>query len=920
MKDNMKKIYLFLLAAAGILAVASCAREELIDKTDVGNAPEEVTTFTFGFDATKTALVGGKTTWEAGDKIRVYTSNAGFYRDVVVPEEAAGLASFSAEVNLKDTLYYAVYPIEACTGVSGGKVNIKLPTNPDGRFASANICVAETKGTNFQMKNATAVLKINVNSGNVVEILQINAKNAVVGNMAVGFGADTLNFAASSTSKSVTVAVGGIDGEYFIPVIPGTYAAEFSLTALRGNGGYQTLKSKADNEIKLNTLMDLGVIGNNLSTGLSGEGTESDPYTITNLGEYTAFASSVNLGNTYEGKIISLATDIKDEPAKTPIGFYIAADEQFPFAGTFKGNDHTVKLDIDGANCKTVNYVGMFGLIDEGAVLQNIKVEGTVTTTGNYAAGIVAYVRGVSTNKALVENCESSATVTGADRVSGIAGYATYMDLNNCTNKGTLTGKTNVAGICGYAYQGNITGCKNEGAVNGTADCGRVLILANGSHAMTLLDGTSSVGYNTISTTAIGGISGFTQNVTVKECTNSGAVTGISKVGGVVGTSYWSTTNTCVNTGAVTAENDFVGGITGWAYTNSNNLTDTNSGAVKGRAAVGGIAGMINAGIGNGIVTVKDCKNTGTVTSDYTTAVSGKFYNYSFANLSAAGGIVGLAGEYYNGSGNRYSNIQNCVNDGAVVGKGQGVGGIVGMREVPQNNTQLGRVENCVNNGTVETKLYRAGGIMGICFDRFEASGYEIRNCYNHGTVKGPFVLAGIVSWSTSAYPTAQASTDARTIRVINCMNDGDVLYDQTAYASGSGPYCGGINGYNQKMRIYNCYNKGNVKPQSGDPNDYDSKLVGEINACLGRYSIFNYVYAKSSTMAINGPQAVNTPIGVMGDVLGRVKTDGTLEMPVTIKEVDYENAHDALNAWITKVNTASVTYYPWKVGPVFDI
>ena len=180
-------------------------------------------------------------------------------------------------------------------------------------------------------------------------------------------------------------------------------------------------------------------------------------------------------------------------------------------------------------------------------------------------------------------------------------------------------------------------------------------------------------------------------------------------------------------------------------------------------------------------------------------------------------------------------------------------------------------------------------------------------------------MLGGIISWSSSAYPAGQVA-DNQTIRIINCYNDADVLYNQTAYADGSGPYAGGIAGYNQKMRIYNCYNKGDVKPQSGEPNSYDTKLVGEINSCLGRYSIFNYVYAKSSTMAINGPQAVNSPIGVMGTELGRVKTDGTFEMPVTIKEVDYETPQDALNAWITKVNTESVTYYPWKAGPVFDI
>ncbi len=924
MKDNMKKIYLFLLAAAGILAVASCAREELLDKTGDVNAPGEVTTLTFSFDATKTALVDGKTTWAAGDKIRVFTHDGTFYRDVEVPEEAVGQSSFSAEVNIKDSVYLAVYPIEASKGIAGGKITVNLPKNPDGRFDSANICVAVARGTEFQMHNVTAVLKITVNSGNVVEMLQIIAKNAMVGDYAIGYGKkdgkDTLNFAASGTSKSITVPVGGIDGDYFIPVLPGTYEKGMSVTALRGNGGYQNDTTAKDNVVKINTLYNLGVIGDNLSDGLPGEGTAENPFTISNLGEMNAFATSVTMGKTYKDEIVSLEADITDAAVTAPAGYYQSADDQGYFAGTFKGNNHSIKLNIDGANCKTPNYVALFGLIDQGAVLDGIKVEGTVTTTGNYAAGLVAYVRGVSTNKVLVENCESSVSVTGANQVSGIAGYATYMDLTNCTNKGVLNGKTNVAGICGYAYQGNIIGCKNEGAITGTADCGRALHCANKSHAMTYLDGSSSVGYNTISTTAIGGISGFTQNVTVKECTNSGAITGISKVGGVVGTSYWSTTNTCVNTGAVTAEKDYVGGITGWAYTNSNNLTDTNSGNVKGRAAVGGIVGMSNAGISNGIMTVKDCKNTGTVTSDYTTAITGQFYTYGFGNLSAAGGIVGLVCEYTNGSGNRYTKLQNCVNDGDVVAKGEAAGGIIGMRACPLNNNQYGFVENCVNNGTVETKLYRAAGIVGIAFDRFENSGYEIRNCYNHGTVKGPYVLGGIVSWSSSAYPAGQVA-DAACIRVINCLNDGDVLYDKTAYADGKGPYCGGINGYNQKMRIYNCVNMGNVKPQSGEPNEYDVKYIGEVNACLGRYGKFNYVYAKESDMAINGPNhSGNTPIGVMGDVLGRVKADGSLSMPVTIKEVDYENAHEALNAWITEINTASVTYYKWKLGPEFDI
>ena len=166
----MKKIYLFLLAAAGIFAAASCAVEEMTAPVEE-NGTGEVTTLTFAFDATKTALVNGKTTWTAGDKIRVYNSTGTFSQDIEVPEEGAGKAEFTADVNMADTLFYAAYPASAVKSFADGKITLSLATNPDGRFASANLCVAMTKGTNLQFHNATAVLKINVNSGITLLVL-----------------------------------------------------------------------------------------------------------------------------------------------------------------------------------------------------------------------------------------------------------------------------------------------------------------------------------------------------------------------------------------------------------------------------------------------------------------------------------------------------------------------------------------------------------------------------------------------------------------------------------------------------------------------------------------------------------------------------------------------------------------------------
>lgn len=917
MNGNMKNKYILLAAAASLLAVASCQRSELSEPKQI--ATGETTVLTLGFDAVKTTLVEGKTTWVAGDKVRIYSSTGEFSQDVEISSDNAGKASATVEVSMKDTAYFAVYPVESANGISAGKVSIKIPNNPDGRFASANICVAEVhNGTTLNMHNVTSVMKVNVNSGNVVEILQFSAKNTMNGTATVDYdkdsGAPVLTVTAAS--KSATVAVGGIDGDYYIPVVPGKYVEEFSVTALRGNGGYQTCTSSRENEIVVNTIHDLGSIGNNLSTGLQGEGTEASPYVISNLGEYNAFAASVNLGNPYEGKYVKLNEDISD--IQTPVGYYVAADEQFPFAGVFQGENHKLSLNLDGANCKVANYVAAFGLVDAGAVIKDLVIEGEVSSTGNYIAGAVGYARGTSANRISIDNIKNAAKVEGAITVSGISGYATYTDITNCENSGALKGNINVAGICGYVYISDITNCKNTGTVEGTADGGRVLILANGSHQMTALDGTNNVSYNTISTTAVGGISAWTQNGTVKDCINSGEVKGVSKIGGISGSAYWSTISNCSNTASVSGTADFVGGIAGWFYTSGNCIENTNSGAISGRCAIGGIVGMANGGISNAAIAVTKCVNTGNITSDYETATGVKIYNYTHGNASATGGIVGLACEYVNGSNRGAVRMLECKNNGAILAKGQAAGGICGMRVCTLNGSCNGYIDKCVNNGTVECKLYRAGGIIGVCFDRFTSGSFEIRNSENHGTVKAPFVVAGIVSWISTAYP---ASATGYYENVNNCYNDADIIYDKTAYAENSGPYAGGIVGYNQQSSVYNVFNAGAVKPSEGEPNEYDAKLLGGVISYLGKISRFDFLYTSYTPIAVLGTRG-GDPIGVAGEYVSKVKEDGFLEMDLEIAGTNHDTPVGALNEWVKSVSKSD-SYLLWKKGsngPEFDI
>ena len=912
----MKKIYLILLAAAGILAAASCAREEIVDPSQAQKPASEATTLTVAFDEGKTALVDGKTYWVKGDVVRIYNSTGSFYNDVEIPEEADGQKAFECNVDFKDTTYFAVYPTESAAGVADKKVKVKIPSDPDGLFASANICAAETKGTTLSMRNVTAILKVDVNSGNVIEFLQVASKNNMTGTYSVSFEGEAPALTATSGSRSATLAVGGIDAVYYLPVAPGDYLAEFAMTALRGNGGYQTLKTTQDNEVKVNTIVDLGTIGGTLSTGLEGEGTEANPYIISNLGEWTAFSASVNLGNHYADKFVNLTFDV-DDAVTTPVGYWLASDDQAYFGGTFLGNNHTIKVALDGANCKAQTYVALFGVVDEGATIKDLKVTGTATATGNYTSGVIGYVRGTSANKVTVSNCTNEVTVTSTgDRVGGVIGYANYATVENCVNNGLVTGRNCVAGISGKASNTTFKDCSNTVAIKSTGTDTGVQIGFNGS---ILTHGTSNgagVWDGTIGSNATGGICGFIDHGSLTSCTNSGKVDGYVKLAGIVGGTYWSSVYSCVNTGNITASYGFVynlasaqgygygsmaGGIVGWMHANGTISDCQNSGVITGKGGQGGILGYgsCNNNASSGI-TVKDCKNTGAVTATGVTT-GGSIKNHN----PAVGGVVGSVVAF----GPQLTNILNCTNTGNVSSSAMIAGGIVGRVQAPRSNgSAVNLVDKCVNTGNV-TATYWVGGICGMALAIYNGV-IRVANSYNEGTVTGNRtddageVAGGILGANHVWYSYTCYG------QVHNSYNAGKVVYDAVAHTK---PYCGGIAGRLVSAGdIKNVCNYGTVGPKEGDPVAAAAARLGAVIGSL-ETSNPNYLYYLDGTCAqIVGTSSTKTTFTIGGNY----GADYKMIAPVTINDDPKETVIDALNAWVTG------DYSKWKVGtngPVFN-
>ncbi len=136
--------------------------------------------------------------------------------------------------------------------------------------------------------------------------------------------------------------------------------------------------------------------------------------------------------------------------------------------GSIAGRIHgTIDNCVSYATVYGTNYVGgILGTRDNamgGCAVTNCTFGGTVEASGEQAGGIVGggYSNSTAPNgaKVNVENCSSSGTITGADKVGGIVGADSYVvqlwgnhSLKNNSFTGTVkaTSGTYVGGIIGY--------------------------------------------------------------------------------------------------------------------------------------------------------------------------------------------------------------------------------------------------------------------------------------------------------------------------------------------------------------------------------------------------------------------------------------------------------------------------------------
>lgn len=801
--------------------------------------------------------------------------------------------------------------------------------------------------------------------------------NALSGTCTVDFSGSDPVLTPTAKSTSISAQIDGLDDkDFYFAVIPGTYDAGFTLTAATTSfeNASETKTTKSAKTVKVNELVNLGSIGTDLKP-LPGAGTETDPWQIESLGHMIALASAVAEGNTFEGKYLKVMNDISG--ITMPVGYFPNASNNHPFKGDFDGNNKTLTIDIDGAAQPATIRLGLFGAVADGANLHDMTIKGTVTSTGDalgalagrvdvssgtvtiknitsevvisgpqYLGGLVGWVNLAGEGSTVFENCANKGGIKGTNFLGGILGASNNVpkkdklsftdctnegsidgghylggivgqlqasantntkDLTRCTNKGTINGKYCVGGICGYSYVAVYDNCKNEGVIVSTDQNGHPAAMSSSGTVNVF---TSANGY----TNGTGGITGYAQNCTIKNCNNTGSITAFNKVGGISGSNYWTGTSNCTNSGTIKATNkatltwynlSCAGGIIGWIY-QAYNITDcTNSGNVSGAGGTcGGIVGAMDMGrsTGSGQAKITNCTNEGQVSGN-------------------GMGVGGIAGRIMPNSTRGYT-LSNCKNaaSATVSNASNSTGGIVGVIIATASNTKTTVLDNCVNEALIKG-MYSVGGLVGqSCSWLADYLSFTIRNCENKGDLlvnrgdgdNGEYA-GGIIGHVIKSDTKGSASASAN---IYNCLNSGKIEYSQTTHKT---LYIGGIVGKMPSGTIENVVNHGYVGPKDDAAlADGAKNYLGTVIGSLENTATLKegYYLATTKTGAVGA--AKNQPAA--DDNVVDYNADGELSMPIKIGESNYSLVDEALNAWVTLNKTTELPYFSWtwSTGPAF--
>ena len=315
-----------------------------------------------------------------------------------------------------------------------------------------------------------------------------------------------------------------------------------------------------------------------LSDFMPGSGSENDPYQISTaeqlnriglftceLDKHFVLMADIDLFD-YEGMEFNIIGKDWDNPFNGIFdgnGFrimnftYDAPDEAYVGLFAHIGQDGVLEnLALVDVNIIGKEYVGSLASVNSGTVT-NCYVSGKIVGSGQeYYSGVGGLV-GSNDEYASLNECYSTATITGTEKVGGLVGYNGYAaNITSCHATGSVSGDYVVGGLVGYNDFGVITSCYATGPVDGIGAVGGLVGSSDGDIIACYASGDVN------GAMWIGGLLGSNDGV-LTDCYATGSVSGDYVVGGLAGEDrYFGVITTCYATGSVSGF-EFSGGLVG---------------------------------------------------------------------------------------------------------------------------------------------------------------------------------------------------------------------------------------------------------------------------------------------------------------------------------------------------------------------
>ena len=471
----------------------------------------------------------------------------------------------------------------------------------------------------------------------------------------------------------------------------------------------------------------------------------------------------------------------------------------------------------------TQDYIGGIAGLNVGSrtagTIENCTTEKNCTVTGrNTVGGIVGY----NLSGGRIQNNTSSANVSGAGRVGGIAGE----NGGAITLSSTPAGKrrvngsgSGVGGVIGVntatgtlspasgSAQGDVIAADNRLTVRGSSMVGGIAGINRGTLGGTSINClTNQAAEVRAAAGSAGGVVGAQEGAkaVLRYAKNLGQVTAnVGAAGGIVGmNSASSTVENCIGNGSVTSNDGYAGGVASENYgtirscsvgtDNRVTLITRNKTAAGAICAVNHKGGTVQGATLGGHITISGSAfilgavvgdNSGTVTA---TEVSQQpTYSVSASTLQV-GGAVGI-----NRAGGTVSKVK-VTSDFEKFTKYTYLGGVVG-----QNNAS-GKVTECTYSGMIDEGKSAVGncygGIAGLNGGLLQGS-----------TVSGLTLAADGVYTATSTSSAAEKERLSSHIGGIAGKNDTTGIIEQ-CYIDNTGTgtitvkngMVGGVTGYNK--------------------------------------------------------------------------------------------------------------------------